>query len=117
MTIDIRGIPTSGALRQRVEARLSAVLARVTPKPAGARVTFIDENGPKGGVAVRCALTVRLPFRPTVRVEDMGVTPREAFDGALVTLERQLTRTVKQARDARRHPKKYYVAKRAWGET
>ena len=117
MTIDIRGIPTGNALRDRLTARLAATLARVAPKPVGARVTFIDENGPKGGVAIRCALTVRLPFQPTVRVEDMGVTPREAFDGALGVLERQLARNLEQARDARRHPKKYYAAKRAWGET
>ena len=117
MIIDIRGIPTDGALRERMAARLAAALARVAPKPGGARVTFIDENGPKGGVAIRCALTVRMPFRPTVRVEDMGVTPRQAFDGALAVLDRQLAPTVEQARNARRHPKKYYAAKRVWGET
>lgn len=77
-----------------------------------AQATFFDENGPKGGPAIRCALTVRLPYRPTVRVENVAETARLAFDGALAVLERQLERYRERDRDNRRRPKKYFVAKR-----
>jgi ribosome-associated translation inhibitor RaiA len=62
---------------------------------------------------MRCALTVRLPFRPCIRVERSAVTPRLAFDGAFAVLERQLERYRERDRDSKRHPKKYFAARRA----
>jgi ribosome-associated translation inhibitor RaiA len=112
MAIEIRGIPTGRALRAHVTARLTPSLARVATKPITAQVTFFDENGPKGGPAMRCALTVRLPYRPHVRVEDIGETLRIAFDGALAKLERKLDRDRDRDRESKRHPKKYYTASR-----
>jgi hypothetical protein len=91
MAIDIRGIPVSRTLRTRVTAQLTAALARITTKPGGAQATFFDENGPKGGPAMRCALTVRLPSRRYVRAEDTSEDLRAA---------------------SKRRPKKYYTATR-----
>ncbi len=110
MTINIRGIPNDLALRSRVASEMSAALLRV--KPVAAQVAFFDENGPKGGVSIRCALTVRLPRWPTLRVEQVGETARLAFDGGLAMLKRQIERHSERARDQRRRPKKYYAAKR-----
>jgi ribosome-associated translation inhibitor RaiA len=112
MTIEIRGIERDAALRARVSRLLGATLEPLRVKPVAARATFFDDNGPKGGPAIRCALTVRVPYRPTVRVEHTAETPRLAFDGAIPTLERQLERYRERDRDRRRHPKKYFVAKR-----
>ena len=110
MPAHIRGIPDDLALRSRIAGEMSAALLRV--KPVAAQVAFFDENGPKGGVAIRCALTVRLPRWPVLRVEQMGETARLAFDGGLVMLKRQIERHSERARDQRRRPKKYYAAKR-----
>jgi len=110
MTIHIRGIPDDLALRSRIVREMSAALLRL--KPVAAQVAFFDENGPKGGVSIRCALTVRLPRWPTLRVEQMGETARLAFDGGLVMLRRQIERHTERAREQRRRPKKYYAAKR-----
>lgn len=112
MTTEIRGIPIDRALRAHVNKRLTAGLARLATTPVGALVTFFDENGPKGGPAMRCALTVRLPYRPHVRVEDIAETPRLAFDGGFAKLERELERYRERDRESKRHPKKYYTAKR-----
>jgi ribosome-associated translation inhibitor RaiA len=116
MTLALRGIEISGlrdsALRTLVTNRLSAALKPLQVEPLAAQVTFFDDNGPKGGRAVRCALTVRVPYRPTVRVEHTAVTPRLAFDASFKSLERQLERYRERNRDSRRYPKKYYVAKR-----
>ncbi|MBI2467558.1 MAG: HPF/RaiA family ribosome-associated protein, partial [Candidatus Rokubacteria bacterium] len=102
-------------LRTHVTRQLGAALARLSVKPVAAQVRFRDENGPKGGIDIRCALTVRLPYRPAVRVEDMGDTHRLAFDQAFAILERQLERYAERGRESRRRPKKYFVAKRLFG--
>lgn len=81
-------------------------------KLLAAQVAFFDDDGPKGGRAVRCGLTVRVPYRPAVRVEHTAETPRLAFDASFKSLERQLERYREMDRDRRRYPKKYFAAKR-----
>jgi hypothetical protein len=110
--IDIRGISDEHPLQAHVRRTLSAALARLRPAPLGVQVRFVDDNGPKGGVDIRCSLNVRVPFRPVIRVEHMGQSARHAFDQALAVLGRQLERDEARARDARRRPKKYYAAAR-----
>ena len=112
MAIQIRGVPVDSALRARVAARLKTALTRSTSKAGGAQVTFFDENGPKGGPAMRCAMTLRLPNRPHLRAEDTAETFRGAFDGAFAKLERELQRDSDRDRESKRHPKKYYTATR-----
>ena len=112
MAIEIRGVPTDSALRAHVTARLTPGLAHLATKAITAQVTFFDENGPKGGLAMRSAITVRLPYRPHVHAEDTARTLRAAFDGAFAKLERELERYRDRDRESKRHPKKYYTAKR-----
>jgi len=112
MTITIRGIPNDLPLRNRIARRMDDILLRLRAKPVAAQVAFFDENGPRGGGAIRCAMTLRIPYRPAVRVEHVAETARSAFDGGFTTLERQMERHRRRERDRRRRPKKYYVAKR-----
>ena len=81
--IEFRTHSISAAARARVAADMKAALAFLPVAPTSARVTFTDENGPKGGEAIQCALEVRLPRRPAVHVADVARTPRLAFDAAL----------------------------------
>jgi ribosome-associated translation inhibitor RaiA len=110
--IGIRGVKGDRALRGRIRARLDRALERLGVAPIEALVTFVDDNGPKGGRAARCAVTVRLPYRAHVRVEKVAETPRRAFDAALAVLRRDLERYRERERDQQRHPKKYFAAKR-----
>ena len=110
MAIEIKGIPKDRGLRADVIRRVTAALGPLAVRPVSAEVAFFDDNGPKGGVAVRCALTVRVPYRPTIRVEHVAERRRLAFDGALPVLERQLERYRERDRESRRRPKKYFVA-------
>jgi len=112
MTIEISGIGRKAALTVRIEKQMAAVLQPLRVAPVRAQVVFFDDNGPKGGLGLRCALTVRVPYRPAIRVEHTAQTRRLAFDGAVAVLERQLERYRERDRDERRHPKKYFVAKR-----
>src|SRR5881296_1871027 len=79
MTIDVRGIPSGGALHAHAIKRLTAIVKRLATAPVEAQAKFFDDNGPRGGRAMRCALTVRLPYRSHVRVEHTAETTRLAF--------------------------------------
>jgi ribosome-associated translation inhibitor RaiA len=76
------------------------------------RIAFTDENGPKGGTDTRCAVTVDVPRRPALHVEDLADSHRLAFDAAFSGLERLVRRDRDATREQRRRPKKYYVARR-----
>jgi hypothetical protein len=89
---------------------MRVLLDPVKLRPLTARVTFSDDNGPKGG-GMHCALTVRLPYRPSLRVDQVATTARLAFDDGAAALERKLERYREVDRDRRRFPKKYYAAK------
>lgn len=113
MRIECRGRADGRAIRASAAGRLRALVASAPVRATSARATFSDEDGPKGGVALRCALEVRLPRRAAIHVEDVARTPRLALDGALARLERQLGRLVGTTRGLRRRPKKYFAARRA----
>jgi ribosome-associated translation inhibitor RaiA len=110
--IDIQGISPRDPLHDRVLAQLGEVLSPIRTGKVPAKVTFEDENGPKGGPDIRCTITVRLPRRAEIVVEDLAETPRLAFDGAFESLRRQVVQRRDERRDVARRPKKYYVAKR-----
>jgi ribosome-associated translation inhibitor RaiA len=110
--IDIQGAKRDRVLRNRVSKLVGEALATLAVGPVRARVTFFDDNGPKGGPAIRCAVEVRVPYRRAIHVEHRDTTNRLAFDGILKALERQLERYRERDRENRRHPKKYFVAKR-----
>ena len=117
MTVEWGGVGISGlrgaaALRARIDKRMTGALEPIKLKPVSAQVAFFDDNGPKGGRAIRCAFTVRLPHRPSLRLEHTAETPRLAFDGGFTALERLLERYRERDRESRRHPKKYFLAKR-----
>jgi ribosome-associated translation inhibitor RaiA len=109
--VEISGLRGAAALRARIGERMTAALEPIKFEPMSAHIAFFDDNGPKGG-GIRCALTVRLPYRPALRVEHTSETPRLAFDGGFGALERLLERYREREREGRRHPKKYFVAKR-----
>jgi ribosome-associated translation inhibitor RaiA len=117
MTTNVEPIRITGlerdSLRGRATRLMTEALAKLTVAPVTGQASFFDDNGPKGGRAMRCALTVRLPFRPSIRVERSAVTSRLAFDAAFAVLERQLERYRERDRDSKRHPKKYFAARRA----
>ena len=112
MKIEFRMRSTGEATRARVMAGLKAALASLVVEPTVARATVTDENGPKGGPAIRCALEVKQPRRPAVHVETVATTEQLAFESALAKLERAVARRREIARDAKRRPKKYFAAAR-----
>jgi ribosome-associated translation inhibitor RaiA len=95
-----------------VQKRLGALLRARGLEPSRVSVEFVDQNGPKGGPAVRCAASVTLARHPALHVESVETTPSQAFDAVLQGLDRRLLRFVRRMRDRARRPKKYFLAKR-----
>lgn len=112
MTIEIIGLGNDPALSARIHEDLSEKLGRLGLEPVSAEVRFFDDNGPKGGRGLRCAITLRVPRRRAYHAEETAVTAWNAFDGASRAVERRLESDRARLRDRRRRPKKYYVAKR-----
>jgi hypothetical protein len=113
VTIEVRGISGDRRFRAHVVRALEETLGRLGVVPVSAHVAFADENGPKGGIAVRCLLEVRVPRRPPIDARHLAESARLAFDGALTKLDRQVARDRGRRRQQSRRPKKYYVARRA----
>ena len=113
--VDVSGLAPRRTAGLCADARVAKALAALRTRVTSARVVFRDENAAKGGLDIRCAITVSLAGRGRIHVADVATTPRRALDGALDRLERRLTRTQQQDRQSSRRPKKYYVAARLAG--
>jgi ribosome-associated translation inhibitor RaiA len=111
MTLVLDGLAVDNPLRTLITVKLEHLTRRGRRPPTLVRVAFTDENGPKGGMDTRCAITVELPRRPPLHASTVAGDPRSAFDGAVDTLERELERARGKRRDQARRPRKYYVAK------
>jgi hypothetical protein len=100
----VNGLRGQHRLRLKVAEQLSDLLERRRATPLSVRVTFFDDDGPRGGVAIRCALTVTPRRGPTIRVEHTARAHSAAFKGAFVILKRQLKRRVERKRRRVRYP-------------
>lgn len=113
MDIEIVGIPKSAIARLRLLPRTRAALTPASGAIRYCRVAFADENGPKGGVAVRCTIDVNLIRRAPIHVGGLGTSEALALRKALDRLHRRVDGVIGTGRDAARHPKKYFAALRA----
>lgn len=112
MSIVIEGLRDDRALRTLIQGKVTTSLARLQVKATTVRVQFSDENGAKGGVDTRCSLTIDVARSPELHADTVAPDARLAFDEAFAALERQIERSEERGRVVRRHPKKYYLAKR-----
>src|SRR5207245_9547206 len=111
MAIVVEGLGDP-ALRRLIRKKLDALRDHLRQPPTAVRVGFTDENGPKGGPSIRCALTIDMARRRAVHVEHTATTPRRACDLAFDALERRALQEIDRTRDRRRRPKKYFLARR-----
>jgi hypothetical protein len=112
MMIEIGGLSARTSLRTFVRQKIEAMFDGLRVQPVSVRIGFVDENGPKGGVAIRCGINVDFPRRRPIHLEHRANTERLAFDGVLALLDRTVEKERGRGRIARRRPKKYYLAKR-----
>jgi ribosome-associated translation inhibitor RaiA len=112
MSVVIEGLGDDRALRTLIAGKVTSTLTRLRVPATGVRVQFSDENGSKGGIDARCSVTVDVPHRPELHADTVAADPRLAFEEAFAAVERQIEKDRERGRVGRRHPKKYYLAKR-----
>jgi ribosome-associated translation inhibitor RaiA len=110
MSLVMNGVALDDPLRILIEEKLGAMMRGGRLRPTAMRVAFTDDNGPKGGVDIRCAVTIEIPRRPATHASATAENARLALDGALAALEREIRRERDRRRDLARRPKKYFVA-------
>ena len=114
--VEVRGLASAHPTARRAADRVLTLLKQHAVHATSTGLRFTDVNGPKGGQDVRCNVTVKVARRPAISVTAVAASPRLAVDAAVDKLERRLGRLRESTRDARRHPKKYYVASKEWRE-
>jgi ribosome-associated translation inhibitor RaiA len=112
MSVVIEGLGDDRALRTLISGKITNTLERLQVAATGVRVQFSDENGSKGGVDIRCSVTIDVPHRPELHADTVAAEARLAFEQTFAAVERQIERDRERGRVERRHPKKYYLAKR-----
>jgi ribosome-associated translation inhibitor RaiA len=112
MSIIIDGLPEDPALRTLIAGKITSALTRLRITATTVRVQFSDENGAKGGVDNRCSMTIDVPHRGELHADTVATEARLAFEQAFAAIERQIEKSRERGRVERRHPKKYYLAKR-----
>ncbi|HNP65878.1 MAG TPA: HPF/RaiA family ribosome-associated protein, partial [Woeseiaceae bacterium] len=74
--------------RQYLRLKLGQKLHKFAPAVVRSSVRVEDVNGPRGGIDKRCRIKVVLRGLPSVVVEELHQSQRDAIDGALPRMER-----------------------------
>jgi hypothetical protein len=112
VALELTGIPIAPSLRSRVARRIGRALVGVQTSPIGVHVRFVDVNGPKGGLDIRCAIDVRIPRTAALHAEACAGRAITAFDRSAAVITRLVARRLLRRQESGRRPKKYYAARR-----
>jgi len=99
LNIRCRGVEDPAGVREHVRKRLGFALARFEGRLSSADVVVTDENGPKGGPAMRCDIAVRGDRGGEIRATDGAADPLEAVDLAAGRVARAVARAMERSRD------------------
>ncbi len=104
MPIDIhlsQGVKDTQLLRDHIDRRLRFALGRFGDKVKHVAVHLVDQNGPKGGVDIRCKIHVQLHPHGALFIEQDDVDPEQAVEVASIRLGQAIRREL----DRQRHPR------------
>lgn len=102
LDIRVRGLESPGSLREHAARRVHYHLSRFGPAVTGVVVRVDDINGPKGGVDMRCQVTVRGRHFAPRTTEDLRADAYAAVDTALELTARAIGRELERRRNQRR---------------
>lgn len=96
MRIEVRhsNIPISEALEAYIQRKLGRALMRFQERVADVAVRLVDENGPRGGVDLRCRVVVGLVGGRQIVVQGVAEDAYAAVTRAAVRLNGQVKRAV-----------------------
>ena len=103
MKLDVRGInvDTTPAIDAHVRRRFVFALDHLAHRVRSAVVRLSDENGPRGGEAKKCQITVQLHPRGTVVVNERSSDLYHAVNRATTRLKKAVRRS--SERNSARH--------------
>ena len=93
-------VPTS--VTEVVEYHANTRLSRFAPMITKVHATVTDENGPRGGVDIRCQLAVTLKRGVKIQIRETAETVGEALSNAFSRASRTIGRRLDRVRTARR---------------
>ncbi len=79
-------------LREHIDRRLGFVLGKFDDRVSQVAVHLIDQNGPKGGVDIRCKIHVQLHPQGALFIEQDESSPEQAIEGAIHRLGQAVRR-------------------------
>jgi len=94
-----RGVDGGEDFQDYVERRAHFALGRFAPRLRHVMVRVEDENGPRGGVDLRCRVELKLQAGDLVLAEDVDAQCRAAVDRALEKASRSLVRHLERVRE------------------
>ena len=105
MKIDIRiqGIEADQKLRHHALHRLDHCFRRFGAEVHRVTASFVDMNGPKGGVDIRCRVQVRGPRLGTIMLESRRHDPYVALADLVERTQRAVRRPLERRREPAPH--------------
>jgi len=95
LRVTTKHISNAAALREEIETKLLAALQRIESRVLRLDVRLEDVTGPrKGGLCLRCRISVRLKPSSEIIIEELADDPRAAFAVALDRLKAVVKREV-----------------------
>lgn len=85
-----------------VEYHANTRLNRFAPMITDVHATVTDENGPRGGVDIRCQLAITMKRGVKVQIRETSETVGEALQNAFTRASRTIARRLNRVRSARR---------------
>jgi ribosome-associated translation inhibitor RaiA len=105
LTVRARGVELDDDLRDYIAKRAGFKLGKFAMEIERTTVRFEDISGPKGAPARRCSVNVTLSRHESVVVEIVDYEHRAAFDHAMDSVSRAVSRALaKDKTKARRRP-------------
>ncbi|MBL8954690.1 MAG: HPF/RaiA family ribosome-associated protein [Myxococcaceae bacterium] len=97
-----RGLEPSLYLKEHARRRLEFQLAPFSHEVRSVYVTLTDVNGPKGGLDMKCLVTVRSRHLATIAVEELAADAYAAIDVAIARAARAVARRLGRRHDQAR---------------
>jgi putative sigma-54 modulation protein len=94
-------IPDTVELREHIDRRLGFALGKFGDKVNQIAIHLTDQNGPKGGIDVRCKIHVQLHPQGSLLIEQDESSPEHAVDSAVHRLGQAIRRELDRQRDSR----------------
>lgn len=94
VSIRAGGVGIDVSTREHIRSRMTRKLGAFSSRIERSRVHIANVRGPRASVDMACNIEVVLAELPSVKVQERGATPREAFDRAATAAARAVRQSL-----------------------